>query len=320
MAYFSLINGVDITMGQVRLRQVNHVHIEKSWQMVTDTAKITFPKNVQFSKKSEKTLTDYIKKGGAVVINLGYDGNRKEEFVGYVTDIDLTIPITISCEDEMYQLKRKTFSKSWKNAKLQDVIDLIAPNYDSDVVDMSLGNFTVQKANGAKILKAIKDTYGVVSFFRGKKLTCGFPYQFEPQEKVFVYDMQKNVVDYSGLKFRDKDDNNFKVKAISNHNDGTKLTVELGDADGAERTLNFPEMTESELRKLATAEMEKIKVEGYEGDIIGFGLPVVQHGEITEFRNKEFPERNGQYFVDKVVIDVSVNGYRRTSTIGKQSS
>ena len=200
MAFFSMIDGADITIGSVKLKEVNEVTIEKSWEKVTDTATIIFPKNVQFSDKATESLTEVIKKGDPVSIKLRYDGHDfYEEFTGYVRAIDLTVPVTIECDDEMYQLKRKSFSKSWKNARLQEVIDLIAPDYETEIADISLGQFEIEKANGAKVLTKISSDYGIKTFFRGKKLIAGFPYRFTPQETVYVYDMQQNVAVYSNL-------------------------------------------------------------------------------------------------------------------------
>ncbi|UVP09466.1 hypothetical protein NXW52_16290 [Bacteroides ovatus] len=68
----------------------------------------------------EKTWKELLSAGDQVKIELGYDSNLYTEFEGYISLIGWGVPVTIRCEDEMYNLKRKTVSYSAKNVTLEE--------------------------------------------------------------------------------------------------------------------------------------------------------------------------------------------------------
>lgn len=116
------------------------IHIENSTDKLSDTAKLTLPrefKQLQYSSQSisiaQKRLLDYIKVGDKIKIEFGYDGDLKPEFVGYITRIGAEIPIELDCEDEMWMLKKmKPVNKLFKNTTLKEVVKFLAPGYKID--------------------------------------------------------------------------------------------------------------------------------------------------------------------------------------------
>ena len=99
--------------------RINSVTTKSSWKALADTASIKLPnlKRLADGKRAE----DLIHVGDTVVIKLGYDGKLQNEFTGYVSSIKPTIPLEIICEDEMWQLKRRTVTQSWRSVKLREV-------------------------------------------------------------------------------------------------------------------------------------------------------------------------------------------------------
>jgi len=313
-----------ISLGTVQMTQVESVNIKKSIEAQTQTATVTFPKAVYFKNDNKKRVSEVLKVGDVVTIDLGYNGKENREFDGYIVRVEQTIPVVVHIEDEMYILKKTIVEpKQWEAATLGDVLNYIAPNVSKNVVDTSLklGKFAIDKVSAATVLKYISDNYSLCCFFKGKVLQVGFPYSFVPDNVVYVYDFQRNVpADGRNLQFMTKDVNTIKIKAISNLKTGKKLIVWLPskDAEGDIRSLNFPEMTEAELTKLAQAELDKFQYEGYKGSVKGFGLPFVQLTEAVRLRDNEYKDQEGNYLVDAVEVDFQVNEFRRECTLGKR--
>lgn len=316
----SIIEGVEITIGNVRFREVESVSIDSSWRNLSDTAKITVPKAVHLKSDDTKGITDLIKKDDPVEIKLGYNGNLRTEFIGYVDKISTSIPIVIECVDEMHQLKKGNFTKTFSSVSLPELVDFIAPGYESEVVDIELGKFTINGATPAKVLKEITEKYNLSAFFKGKTLIVGFPYRFTAQDDIFIINLQ-NLAAQSNLQFKSSEDNNIFVTAYAHRKDGSTEKVELGEKNGDKRTLNYGDISLESLRELATAELEKFKIDGYTGSIAAFGIPAIEFSEVVSIKDDLVPEQNGQYFVDRVIKTFGPSvGYKRINELGKRSN
>jgi hypothetical protein len=306
----------EVRIGRLLMKSVSDITIKSTFKQITDTATIIIPRN---DKLKDKYVADYIKRGDAVEIKLGYNDELHTEFLGYVREVGSDIPLVIECEDEMFQLKRKPITKSWSKVTLQELVQVIAPGYKYDLVDpkMNLGKFTITGATPAKVLHELQSQYGLYAYFRDKVLHVGFAYQSQNYQ-THIYHFQKNVKS-NGLKFRNKEEFKLKVKAISNLSNGKKETVELGDDEGELRTLNFIGLLKEDLKKHAQAELSKFKYDGYRGDLTGFGLPRTRHGDVVRLDDGNYPEREGKYSIDGVTIRFGMNGYERNNELGPRA-
>lgn len=325
-----------ITIGTLKLDFVSEVEINTSIDNLTQTATIKLPKKLTL-QQGEKLIKN-IKTGMPVEIKLGYNGELRTEFIGYVSRSPKpTIPMEITCEDEMWQLKQKPFTKTFIAATpLLDIIKNIAPGYKLDVNPITnIGNFVITQATPAKVLDKIKESFRQRSFFRIDEtasdtlpfkdrviLVVGKPYTSNDLllTQAVKYHMQLNVVS-SSLEYKQKDDIKIKVKAISHiqGKDDKKIVLELGDEFGEQRTLDYYNLDEASLRKIATSEMEKFKAEGFKGDLTGFGIPFIRHGLQAQIIDEEYEVMDEKYFVDGVKITFGVRGFRRVVKIGFKS-
>lgn len=301
----------EVTIGNLLFRNVQSIEIKSFYNELTDTATVQLPRNLSLKGKSVK---EWIKVEDPVSIKLGYNGNLIEEFTGYVREIDPDIPLVIYCEDEMYKLKRGAITKSWASVTLKELLRHIAPSYQVETLDMQLGKFQINGASPAKVLEELREQYRLFSYFKGKKLCVGFAYQFSDIKR-HLYDFQRNVRD-SSLKYKTAENVKLRVKAIANPPKGKKIIVELGEKDGDLRTLNFGNLTKEELTRQAQEEMKRFKYDGYRGSISGWGLPVTRHGDLLMIRNRQYPERDGKYFINGVTIKFDDNGFERNNEIG----
>lgn len=305
----------DITVGNLRFKTASSVRITKTWKQLTDTARIEFPRNLKLKNKS---LKERVQVGQKVTIQLGYKPDLQEEFRGYVTNVSPTEPFVIECQDEMWKLKQTNISQQFEATTLPDMLSQILPgDLETNIKQVELGPYRINNASIAKVLRNVKDNYGIQSFFRGNTLVVGFPYPDEPEQ--VNYHMQKNVAN-DRLEYRTEDDAKIKVEAISIQPDNTKESVTVGDDEGELRTLHFYNISKGELKSRAEDKLSELKVAGYDGSFTAFGIPYVQHGYQVNLKDRRYPEREGSYMVDRVVTTFGSNGFRREVELGKQVS
>lgn len=318
----------EVTIGNVRFDRVNSVHIEKSIKTQTDTAKIIVPReynsvivNGNVDSIARKNITEFIKVGDPVNIKLGYDGENEEEFSGVVSSIGADIPLEIECEDQMWHLKRTSYTRVFPTVKLLELLKYIAPGYTYDVIDnINLGKFTISNASAYKVLEDLRTNYGLHSFFKNGILTIGFMIDVKPLV-VHQININRNVraSDENDLKFVRKQDLNILLKGISLNRKGKRLTYDFGDRNGAVRTLHYSNKTYDELKNLTEKTYRSLSFDGYRGKIPTWGLPRTKPGDgaLIKDPNYENSEREGKYLIESVTIDFNANdGFKRDNTLG----
>jgi len=305
---------IKVTIGKLLFKYATEIDIFHTWNELTGTATITLPRKL---KLQDQRVTDLVHADDEVKIEIGYNGKFKTEFEGYVVRLIPGIPVVIECEDEMRKLKRTNFTKSWKSVTLKEVVKYIAPAYadTAEMVDSDLGAFMIDGGSATNVLDFLKREYGLVSWFRGKKLFVGFRYS--ATYNTLKLHFQKNIVNGESLKFLRKEDVKIKVIGISKKPNNASIKAEVGEDGGDVRTLHFFNLSESQLKIQAEEEMKKIKVDGYDGSLTLFGIPYIEHGDVAEIINDEYTERNGKYFIDSVRVKVGSGGYRRIVEVGK---
>ncbi len=306
----------NIYINDIYFNRITSAKIESSWNMLTDTAEVILPRALYFGNK---ILKDKIKVGDNIFIALGYNGVFNLEFSGYVTKIITDAPVVVKCEDAMWKLKQIPVNKIFKNIKLKDLLIDIMPDYlQIDSADIQLGNIIADNTTVAQVLQMLKDDYSIYSYFNRQTLVSGKV--FTDNKESVVYGFEKNIISHN-LKYVSSEDAKIKVTAECIKSNGTKITETVGDSDGVESKLIYSGIENvADLKKLAQADLDRMKIDGYEGDITSFGVPFVQHGYTALLESKQYPERAGNYYIDAVSTEFSINGFRRTVKIGKKAS
>lgn len=306
---------------------VAEVAIESTWKELTDTCTIRLPRHALI--RGARSLPDAVQVGDRVLIEYGYDGVLRTEFAGYVVGVKTGPPAEIQCEDAMYLLKRKPLTKAWGSVSLDTVLRYVREQNGLHFTIQALGaadlgKFTINQATGAQVLDALRKDYGIRCFFRGDVLVAGDPYQARATAPVHVLAFRQNVVS-NDLQYVRAQDVRIKVRAIS-HVPGKRkgsrkrLKVEFGDLlDGELRTLNFVGVPQADLERRAKEELARLRFDGYRGTITTFGLPAVEHGDVVEIRDPDYPERTGRFSVDKVSKSFGTGGSRRVLTLGPKA-
>lgn len=307
-----------INIGPLQFTSVHEVEVNSSWKELTDTATIQLPQNLKWENNS---LRELLKVGDPVEIRHGYHGHELQLlFTGYITGIKPGVPIEITCQDEMWQIKQKTITDNMANATVEDVLNKHF-SYPVKALPVSLGsNFVIDKESGGKLLKRLKDEFGIHCFFRQGTLYAGRIYDTEfANSEAPVFQFEHNIKPDDDLHYMRKGDVKLSVTAISNNSDGSKTEVELGDAEGDKRTLNFYDLSQNELQKAAERELERLRYDGFRGSFSAFAVPYARHGDIVEIKDQKYGDRKGRYWVDAVKYTFGLGGSNQQITLGPKA-
>lgn len=314
MALFALT--CEARVGGLAFPYVARAEVVSTWKQAGDYAELDLPRSLSLQGRP---LESVIRRGDPVEIWLGYDGEMAREFSGYVSRVHPETPLRLECEDQIYFLKQTSYTKSFRSASLRDVIDLISGGIPYEAKDVQLGAYVIKQASAAQVLDDLRSRYGLPSWLRGGKLYSGSAYYGEGAKH--AYEFGRNVAE-SQLTYQRREDFRVKVKAVSILPDNSRIEAEAGDAGGDVRTMHFYNIQSKDaLRELAEENISRIKVDGFSGDITGFGRPLTRHGDVLEIRDSDYQgERAGAYFIDKVRVSFGSQGYRRVNTLGPRSA
>lgn len=301
--------------GALQLRKPASVRIESSWQELTDRAEIQLAKAV--SDFDNKNVQAVFRKGDPVTIELGYNGRQNTEFQGFITQVGADYPVTLYCQDAMWKLKQSTVNISFRTISLPDLLKAIVPaGYSIDALDIQLGAVRFSNTTVAQVLKKLQDDFSLYSYMKGNTLVCGKIYQDDEGLDIIDIHLEKDIVS-SELEFEAAADTLLEVKAISVLNDGTKKEVTVGDKGGDTQTLTYFNIEDiSELKRLATIDLEKQKKDRLSGGLIMLGQPSIQHGRKVRLYSDLYPERNGVFDVKRIETSWGHDGFRRKLQIG----
>lgn len=299
---------------------VTEVEINSSWDTITDTAIVTFPRKLEFKNKYiSRGVGGLIKRGMLVNIELGYASTGSADktkvvnrFKGYVRSVNASVPVTIECEDEAFNMKKGEITKSYKDVTLKqllsDVFMGVTIGSQPDEV-VGLGPFRISKATKADVLYHLKHEYHLENWFRDGKLFIGLAYwpAFAKEHKIVF---EKSVITHN-LQYRNKEEIFIKLNVENRTPENKREEYVFGDQDGDNHSLHFYNTKKSDIERLSKEALEKMKFTGYRGSFTTFGVPVVNHGDIINLLSNEYPERDGRYRVKSVRTTFGNGGYRQ---------
>lgn len=321
---------------------VHSAETKESWENLTDTFKLVFPRNINKDNKNIFVGTDaLLKRGDAIEVKFGYFPKLRTVFTGYITSIGAKIPLEITCEDDMFLLKNtniifptqrtvitSSVSKTGRTRRLKkprvivdtysldDLLDSILPDYiEYECLDMMLAKRAYTNVSVSRILDDLRSTYGLYSYFRDGKLHVGFASDASTTETV-EFAFEKNIIDSDNLEYQIEDNIFFKVvvKVMDENNSVTEYTY--GDTDGSQKTFHMYSdssnpLTKAQIDKFANESLGKLKYTGYKGSFTTFGEPYVRAGDIVKLTSNKMPDRDGNYLVSGVSRSFGVDGYRQ---------
>lgn len=302
----------DIDIDRFKFRGVTQVEVNSSWDNLTDTCRLVFPREVSWQGRALATGAEpLLRRLQPVTVRLGYDDVNTEVFRGYVRDVSGEIPVRVECEDAMYLLKQGEVTKSYRSVSLSTLMsEVIAGAVPVQVTaDQELGQFRISKASPAKVLQYLREKYFIRSFFREGTLYVGLAYVAALQrERKIRFD--RNVISHN-LEFRLKEDIRLLLKGIILMPDNSRQEIEVGDRDGEQRTFHYYNISKADATRQLEAELERLRYTGYRGTFTTFGRPDIRHGDIVDLTDPIYPDRQGRYLVRRVRTTFGTGGYRQ---------
>ncbi len=162
------------TDGQTyELRTVAEIEIESSVDNLADMATVVLPEAVM---NRVLNLERKVKRGSEVVIRLGYNGQLRDEFHGYVVSVPTNdSSLKISCEDGLFLFRKDVKDKEYKPTTVKKLVQDIINQIDKSFklvcdYDIAYEKFTVHDATGYDVLRKLQEeTKANIYFLTGKK-------------------------------------------------------------------------------------------------------------------------------------------------------
>lgn len=296
--------------------QVNNVTIDRSFDKMTQTAKVVLPRNFKYNNKNiYEGENPLFQRGDKITLSAGYFPNAVVLFEGYISKINNNVPIELLCEDEMFKLKQVIAPNlSYKSVSLNEFLTkAINGACQFKAIDAQLGKIRTQEASLGKILSILRDDYGLYSFFRydDKILYVGLAYYPEDAiQQTFLFERQM-IKDGMNLVYLKKNDVKVQVRGIIINKDNTRTEYTYGDTTGELRTVFQYGGTKTDLDVKCQSFLEQMNYTGYYGSFTTFLEPMVTVGDYAYINSYKYPERVGKYLIKSVNTSFGVSGGRQ---------
>lgn len=344
----------------------DNIIIERSIKNLADTATIscaifhmnkliTYKENFKSEEDQTNLLYKLYKRGQKIRIFLGYDGNLKTEFIGYIREVKtVNSTMTIECEDELFVFRGKKIPNiEFIEVSVKKIARYVCDKINSKIkvvcdYDMSYEKFIIYKATGLDILKQIQEDTGADIYFKSSlsdeigKSNSEFNIIIENQKDKFEkkpelenlelhirmpylkkdnlndkidFSFQDNI-ESSSLEYIDTTDKKVKVIIKTSNRNGTTQEVEFGNPGGEEFEYKVNRINRSEMKKRAKLEFNRLMSPGYTGDFTSWLQPFVEPNNSIGIYDNDFPEKHGIYNVESVKTEFSEQGGKRTISPG----
>lgn len=268
--------------------------------------------------------------GDKVSIDLGYNGDLRNEFRGFVRRVNLTTPVTIEMEGYAWQLRNQNILMSWKLTTVKEVLARIIQGTDivlsADIPEIKLTSFFIKNENGLKVLEYFKRKMLLTVYFDDNVLYAGIQEvrttapgtgqigTLAETKYNIGYNCPTNQPD---LKQRLAKDNLVRVRLKTKGKNGKHVLYEAGDTNGAiiDRIIPFSS-DQNYLKQKAAEYLKRLKYDGYEGALNGFLQPYCKPGFKATLTDKKYNgARAGSYFVSGTEVTFGVRGAKRKTEI-----
>jgi len=318
--YYDIDWHIEFTTNNKRTQLVMMAECEviSSVDNLADTATIVLPEAVM---NTVLNFEGKVKRGTAVIIKMGYDGDLKTEFVGYVKDItNSDNSLKILCEDALFLFRVGIPDVELKPTTLKDILQYVITNIDSSYTlvstyDINYEKYTIHQATGYDVLKKIQSETKANIFFNTEKKELHIHPPYISKGGEVFYSMQKNI-ENSSLEYNNKLDTKVEVTIESTDIKGNVQSVTTGTTGGNKITLKVGAIDTASMNKIANAELLKNSAAGYEGSFDTWLIPFVQPTYSARIKDEDYPDKTAYYYVKSVTTHLSEVGGKRTIVPG----
>lgn len=332
----------DISIGPYKRAKVHEVRINKSVHDFVNKAVIKLPTSARIVLdgnllESSTNIANSFSEGALVKIDLGYNNVLKNEFVGFVSRVNFKSPLEVECEGYSYQLRKRTYKKVFKNAKLLEILKFLASGTDividsKNIEDVVVTKLLLQDHSGTEALTLLKKMFDniILFWFEGKVINASL-FPAKPIGETVPYRIGWNVINADQLKKRESKNTDVEIIYQAREASGNVVTATGGrlkafktvaavssKTEGERKRINTSINNVATLKKMANSQHYKTTYDGYDGKITAFLVPFCLPAWSINLMDKKFKEREGKYIITGVEITYGINGARRILEIGNQ--
>ena len=307
----------DIQIGNYKLGMLDKVEIHKSVEQLADTAVITLPAS-QYNNALQ--IEDKLKRGDEVSIMFGYKETGMEgEFSGWLQRISTDGGnIKLHCEDDMFlfrkEIPNEVLKKVTLDALLKKVIGAAGLDFGVECTySWTYEKFVINNATAYDVLNKVQDARGGDMYLTGGKLHVHPPGEMMDEER--YYDLALNV-EKEDLTYRRAEDKKVKVVVKALLPDGKVKEVETGSTGGEKIEVKCPTSDDASMKARGELEVKRRTFDGYEGSITGWLIPMCRPADSVTLRDKDYPYKDGTYFVTSVTTEFGKEGGSRKIDLG----
>ena len=306
----------DIQVGSYRLGMLDKVEIHKSVEQLADTAVITLP-GAQYNNALQ--VEDKLKCGDGVTIRFGYKETGMElEFEGWLQRISTDGGnLRLHCEDALFLFRKELPNEVLKNVTLEALLKKVISGCGISVelscsYSWTYSKFVIENATGYDVLKKVQEESGA-DIYLDDKLHVHPPGEIVGKER--YYDLAVNV-EKEDLTYRRAEDKKVKVVVKALLPDGTVREIEAGSTGGDKIEIKCPTSDEASMKARGDLEVKRRTFDGYEGSITGWLIPMCRPADSVTLKDKDYPYKDGTYFVTSVTTEFSKEGGSRKIDLG----
>ena len=297
------------------------VEIEKSVENLADTAIITLPEALL---NSPLKIQDKIGRGDEVEIKLGYSGDLKTEFVGFIQNITTDGSLKIRCEDGLFQFRKEVKDIQMKGTSVKKIAEYLVAQIGGGYkvvcdFDIAYEKFVIHQATAYDVLKKLQEETKANIYFKTGTKELHIHAPFTEKAGYVIYSPQKNV-EKASLEYKKAIDRKFEVTVESVQKDGKIKVEKAGTTGGESVTIRTGAFSQQDIKKIANAELVKRSGDRYEGTIETWLIPYVEPAYSAKYVDKDYPEQAGIYYVTAVTTKVSASGGIRTVKFGLRTA
>ncbi len=330
----------EITIGDYRFSGVHEVTIKRSIHSLSELATIKIPAmaRVWQNGRAEAELVvtaNQFAEGDAVTIRLGYGGDLRTEFIGFVKQTMPGTPMTVTCEGYGWLLRRNTLAPVNGETALKKLMQLavsgLERGYQIHVacdVDLQIEGVRTEGKCGLEVIDAIRkatDNNITCFFVAPDVLWCGLLHESLAREQLpavgsSTYKMGANMLQEHKLAVH-KQSGRAAIKYAKLKNKAEGYIHGLAGVATAGKTpvVVLQQVGSSkELTRLAQEKIAAGNYEGYEGHFTAFLEPYVQPGMMITLIDDQKAIIAGDYVVEDVAVQFGKNGARRLVTPGRK--
>lgn len=300
---------------------VSDVVIDTSIRQMTDTATVTVPRKLAYKGKD---ITQYVKTGDEITIDLGYNDRLKTVFKGFLKRVKSGIPVVLECENEMFTLKRiKVAPKVYPALQLGTFVKEYVTDYKIKLADANLGEVCIaDEVSFTRALDYVSQNYPLQFYFREGIFHAGLPSVLMADDMATVkFETGFNYVSDT-LELITAEDNPVQIiaKCILPNNEALEHKEPSSVENAEVRTFYVPEAkTVADLEAFAIEKLKTFSLDRMEGSLTAFGEPYVRKGDVVHLIDPDSAERdNKQFLAEAVRYRFGRNGYRQEIKLGMQ--